>query len=686
MTSRSTLPGRLRIGIHLEALWPCEIGGAERHLRQLIEAWPALDPELRLVLALAPYNADTFAASPQVEKRVLEPEAFRALDAASLADWQVDVWFCPLLTLEPPLPGVPSAVVIPDLQHETYPEHFSDDILAWRRQHYARSVRDADRVITVSEHSRSDILARFGDEGAGKVVAVHHGPAGHFSHAAAQHPGGRQALRERYGLEPGYLLYPAHGWPHKNHETLFRALARLAAAGGTAALPRLVLTGGGADPAWPERWRDLGIEDAVRHLGHVPDGDMPALYGNAAMLVFPSRFEGFGLPVLEAMTCGCPVLCAATTSLPEVGGDAVAFADCEHPEALAGAIRDLLADSARRSALAERGLARAERFSAERAARQTLGVLRELAARPPLRSREAPPITVITPSYQQAAFLGRTLDSVIGQGYPRLQYLVVDGGSTDGSVALLEDYRRRYPQVLDFVSEPDGGQADAVNKGLARAEGAIIGWLNSDDLYLPGALAAVAEAFTDHPARAWLYGRADHIDAADAVLGPYPVREPFDWHALAHNCYLCQPAVFWSPTRLGEDVRLDPNLDLCMDYDLWIRLGGRHQPLFVERVLAASRVHAATKTLGQRARVFEETIGTVKRHYGYAPVAWAAGRAHHLWQPEDDPLFPGRIATGTWLLAALLVVRYNPTRPGYVVRAWGELLREARSRRQGEPA
>lgn len=689
---------RYRVGVHLEALWPGQIGGIERHVRQLLTQWPALDPDLELVLALAPHNADTFEAGPRVETRVLDADAFRALDAGTLAEWRLDAWFCPLLTLEPEAPGLPSAVLIPDFQHETYPRNFSEEVLEWRREHYARTVRDADRVITISDFSRRHMLERLPEASADRAVRVHLGAAPHFTFEAAHDPAKRAAVRAHYRLEDGYLLYPAHGWPHKNHETLFRALARLVTSqekGRGNGAPRLVLTGGGADESWPARWRELGIEDHVRHLGHVSDADLPSIYAGASMLVFPSRFEGFGFPVLEAMICGCPVLCGRNTSLPEVGGDAVAYVDRDDPEALAESIDALLGDDDRRRDLIARGRSRARRFSARRAATETLDAIRALIGRAPLPARqalhldEAPPITIVTPSFEQAAFLPRTLDSVLGQDYPNLEYLIMDGGSEDGSVEILERYRRRHPEIIDYVSEPDGGQADAVNKGLARARGAIIGWLNSDDLYRPGALEAVADAFADHPEHGWLYGRADYIDHDDDLLRPYPTRAAFDWETLAHNCYICQPAAFWMPARLGdrggaqagleatglEDaVRLDANLAMCMDYDFWIRIGAHHQPLFLDRVLAASRVHDATKTLGQRADVFEETLGTVKRHYGYVPLSWAAGKAHYLRRPLEDPLTPRRVALGTKALAALLVLRYNLRDPRYVARAWRQLL------------
>lgn len=728
----------MRIGVNLEALRPGEIGGLERYVRQLVDSAVSLDSDLTWVLALAPYNADTFAAGPGIEKRVLTPEAFQDLDAATLAQWNLDLWFCPLLTLEPERPGLPSVAMIPDLQHETFPEYFSAEILAWRHQHFARTVRDADRVLTISVFSRQDIVTRFGLEETGtpsgtatladtgtrglpryaeealasKVVAVPLGPGAHFiTPQPWRSAASRQRVRAAYDLPDRFLLYPAHGWPHKNHRALFEAVALLRESRDDC--PDLVLTGGGQDAAWAEAWGALGITECVRHLGRIPDTDLPAVYAQATLMVFPSLFEGFGLPVLEAMCCGCPVLSGETTSLPEVGGDAVVRVDATSPQALADTIAGLLDDPARRQTLSRRGRERAVAFDAETVTQKTLGVLRAAAASKkadgenvdhdelspkcvraeseragseptgaPIEVREAPPVTVVTPSYQQAAFLARTLDSVLGQGYPKLQYLVMDGGSRDSSVELLETYRARYPDVLSYVSEPDGGQADAVNKGLERATGTVIGWLNSDDVYRPGTLEAVVDAFERSPNHAWLYGRASYIDADDNVLGPYPTREEFGWQDLAHECFLCQPAVFWQRERLDQPYRVDANLQMCMDYDLWIRMGRIHPPLFVERELSASRVHPHTKTLSQRRIGFAETIGTVKRHYGYAPVSWVAGKARYLLQPMDDPLVPGRIKLGTWLLSALLVARHNPTRPSYVWRACSELVREARRLRQ----
>lgn len=232
--------------------------------------------------------------------------------------------------------------------------------------------------------------------------------------------------------------------------------------------------------------------------------------------------------------------------------------------------------------------------------------------------------TVVTPSFNQAAFIERTLASVAAQQGVEVEHRVYDGGSTDGTVAILE----RAGPSLRWASERDAGQADAVNKGLREATGEAIGWLNSDDVYYPGALARVAAFLEAHPDVDVVYGDADHIDANDRVLEPYPV-EPWSLERLEERSFICQPAAFIRrrvPERHGV---LDSSLRYCMDYEYWLRLGrGGARFAHLPEKLAGSRLHPATKTLGERVAVHAEINDMLKRTLGRVPRRWLVNYAY----------------------------------------------------------
>ena len=665
----------MRIGLNLQGLRPGEIGGLEGYVRALVRHLPALDRQLTLVLFCADYNSEIFEDQAGVEKHRLTAGGFESLSSATLAPMRLDLWFCPLLVLEPTHPGIPAVVNIPDVQHLTHPDFFSQEILAWRRKHYPESVRHADRVLTLSEFSRGEIAQRLGVDPK-KVVAIHLGSLPEGRAVSAVQPTQLAAVRAKYRLPDAFLVYPAHGWPHKNHGRLFEALAYVRDRCGDC--PDLVLSGGARHPAeWTDSLSRLGIEGRVHILGRLPVEDMRALYTLACALVFPSLFEGFGLPVAEAMRFGCPVLCSNTTSLPEVAGKAACYFDPESVEDVARQIQRVWQDEDLRSELREAGRERARRFTWERTARRTLEVFRELRASrradaPGVLTPRHPLITVVTPSYQQAPFIERTLRSVLEQDYPRVQYLVVDGGSDDGTLSILERYKKKYPDTFHYISEADSGQADAVNKGLERAEGEIIGWLNSDDTYEPGCFTNVVSAFEQQPVE-WMYARANYIDEHDEIISPYPTQSEFDWNTLAHDCYLCQPTVFFKRSLIERGHRLDPNLQMCMDYDFWIRLGREHRPAFVDRYLANSRLHTGAKTVARQADAYSEIFATVKKHYGFVSWGWAMGRAHR-WA-GGNPLWQEHVSRRALVLTVALVVRHNWSNPRYLNQIGGKVAR-----------
>ena len=258
-------------------------------------------------------------------------------------------------------------------------------------------------------------------------------------------------------------------------------------------------------------------------------------------------------------------------------------------------------------------------------------------------------ISVVTPSYQQGRFLERTIRSVLDQGLA-VDYFVADGGSSDHSLDVLGAYRDR----LRFVSEPDGGQAAGVNRGIAATDGEIIGWLNSDDVYYPGALRAVREQFVARPEIDVIYGDAHHIDVEDRVLERYPT-EPWSVANLRERCFLCQPATFFRRRVVTAHGMLDANLRYCMDYEYWLRLAARGvRFLHLPRVLAGSRMYPDNKTLGQRVAVHDEINTMLRRCLGRVPDRWLANYAHA--RLEDDGVdrarhprrFARRVALRTW--------------------------------------
>jgi glycosyltransferase involved in cell wall biosynthesis len=261
-----------------------------------------------------------------------------------------------------------------------------------------------------------------------------------------------------------------------------------------------------------------------------------------------------------------------------------------------------------------------------------------------LPGKRCPIVSVVTPSFNQGEFLPATIESVLSQaGDFFLQYLIVDGGSTDDSVQVMKRYelllQRDEWQVrckgitFHWLSEQDEGQADAVNKGFARANGELLGWLNSDDTYLPGALAQVLESFDSHPEAAMVYGNAWYTGRDGAVTGSYR-SEPFSLERLAQRSIICQPAAFLRAEALREVGALDTALHTCLDYDLWIRFGRRFEGRihFLEQYLATSRMYAENKTQSLRDRVYRETMQVTRRHYGYVPGVWVIHSVLEIFQ------------------------------------------------------
>ena len=232
-------------------------------------------------------------------------------------------------------------------------------------------------------------------------------------------------------------------------------------------------------------------------------------------------------------------------------------------------------------------------------------------------------LAVVTPSFNQADFVERTLQSVAAQKGVEVEHVVMDGGSKDGTVDVL----RRFGVAVRWVSEPDNGQAHAVNKGIAATTAELIGWLNSDDVYYPEALSAVADFMRRSPEVDVVYGMADHIDRDDRAFEPYPT-EPWEFARLKSRSIICQPAAFFRRRVVEAHGPLDESLHFCMDYEYWLRLAQRGARFaYLPRKLAGSRLYAETKTLGSRLRAHEEINDMLARRLGGVPMRWMVNYA-----------------------------------------------------------
>lgn len=229
-----------------------------------------------------------------------------------------------------------------------------------------------------------------------------------------------------------------------------------------------------------------------------------------------------------------------------------------------------------------------------------------------------PRVTVVTPSLNQAPFLEQTLRSVLDQDGAGLEYLVMDGGSTDGSADII----RRYADRLAYwQSQPDGGQSAAINEGFARSTGEIMGWLNSDDRLAPGALQTVVTVFADHPECEWLAGAGEIVSEKGKVLPPVvPGSMDFDSLLEWERHPLFQPAVFWRRSLWRRAGGLDPELHFCMDLDLWLHFARLTRGVAIPDVLARAVSHPRAKTRRLAPEMFAEACLVLARH-GALPQA-----------------------------------------------------------------
>jgi glycosyltransferase involved in cell wall biosynthesis len=231
-----------------------------------------------------------------------------------------------------------------------------------------------------------------------------------------------------------------------------------------------------------------------------------------------------------------------------------------------------------------------------------------------------PLVTIVTPSFNQGHFIAATIESVLAQDYPHIEYIVMDGGSTDSTA----DAVRPYLDRLLFLSEPDRGQTHAINKGFQMARGEIVAWINSDDLLLPGAVSRAVEALRLHPSTGAIYGDGYQIDFDGNIKQQFPFTEPFNlWKLTFLYDYILQQTVFFRRDCLASLGWLNEDLHFGMDWDILVRLGKQHGLVYIPALLGCLREYDEAKSFAGGARRFAELARLLHAQTGLRrPPGW----------------------------------------------------------------
>lgn len=242
-------------------------------------------------------------------------------------------------------------------------------------------------------------------------------------------------------------------------------------------------------------------------------------------------------------------------------------------------------------------------------------------------NKDQPLVSIVTASYNSDTHIEETIKSVLIQNYPNIEYIVVDGGSTDGTIDILKKYEKR----LKWISEKDRGTEDAINKGFRIASGEIFGWLNSDDTYLPSAITKVVDFFIKYPGIKMVYGKGYFTDSSGNIIGVYPT-EPFNFKRLAVSNYICHPATFVRRDVFWEIGGYSLNLRHATDHDLWIRIAQKYKVAHLPEFLATFRIHEESKSTFERNILtgYKESLQLVRKYYDWAPASRVFTYYYHL--------------------------------------------------------
>jgi glycosyltransferase involved in cell wall biosynthesis len=287
-----------------------------------------------------------------------------------------------------------------------------------------------------------------------------------------------------------------------------------------------------------------------------------------------------------------------------------------------------------------------------------------------------PSITVITPSYNQARFIEETIRSVLLQGYPNLQYVVIDGGSADGSIEIIKKYS---PWLAYWVSEPDRGQSHAINKGFARSHGEVVTWLNSDDVLQEHSLLTIGHYFVENPTCEFLAGLSEIRDVTGTEI-LWPVNDlPLSLTELLEyplGRYLAQPSVFFTRSTLAAVGRLNEQLHYAMDLDFWLRIAEHHRIEILPQKLSWMRMHDNAKTFRENVRVYTEVESIINRYRSNVSTSKYRSLVRAVRRSKAHACLRSSTPHSTKQMRAAIVGAFNHDKTVVFSRDWlGTVLR-----------
>ncbi len=526
-------------------------------------------------------------------------------------------------------PGVENILMI----HDMIPEVMGFDLndAEWILKKHC--IDNAARFICVSENTQYDLMHHYSIPQEKIYVA-------HNAADSSYRPQSQQAvdqIRKKYNLPQIFALVVGARYPYKNYSLLFEAMKLLEPA------QRIPVVIAGSQPlSDQEKAQSEGLP--IHYIGFVPDAEMPALYSSAWTLISPSKYEGFGLPILEAVSCGCPVLCTFTSSHPEVAGDAALYFPPDQPMVLAQTIL-LIEDMENRRLMQKRCLLRARKFSWSKAARS---VSRCIQGEPQSTqsllpgstgdSEEYPYlVSAIVSTYASEKFIRGCLQDLVEQSLfqqGKMEIIIVDSASPENEAAIIDQYKQKYGHIKYIRTAKREGIYAAWNRGIKAASGKYITNANTDDRHHPRMLEILAAELETDPSTAVVYSHFFVTSQENQAWQNKTISSVSSWQPdfrrkILLERYFLGPQPMWRKSLHKEYGYFDPDLKVCGDYEFFLRVSQTHQIRRIPKILglyldspeslekSAGTKQAEDKKIRELYGQNKDTI--VRRHYAKGP-------------------------------------------------------------------